>query len=161
MKIRKSNPMDLAAMQRIYDAARRFMAEMGNSSQWQGGYPSNDLLLADMERDVSYVVEHNGYIVGTFAFIPGEDPTYASIEGAWPDNEPYGTIHRIASDGSMHGIADACLEFCLSKRINIRIDTHADNKMMLRWVERAGFARCGIIHIADGTPRIAFQLTKK
>ena len=35
-------------------------------------------------------------------FIIGADPTYEVIEdGAWPDNSPYGTIHRIAGDGQV------------------------------------------------------------
>lgn len=42
---------------------------------------------------------------------------------------------------------------------NIRIDTHADNKTMQHLIEADGFTRCGIIYIADGTPRIAYQWT--
>ena len=42
---------------------------------------------------------------------------------------------------------------------SIRIDTHADNKTMQHLIEADGFTRCGIIYIADGTPRIAYQWT--
>ena len=46
-----------------------------------------------------------------------------------------------------------CLEHCES----LRADTHADNKIMQHLLEKNGFTRCGIIHVADGTPRIAYQ----
>ena len=45
------------------------------------------------------------------------------------------------------------------ERINhIRIDTHEDNKIMQRAIARQGFSRCGIIHLANGSPRIAYAL---
>ena len=37
------------------------------------------------------------------------------------------------------------------------VDTHADNKVMQHLLESEGFTRCGIIHVEDGTPRIAYQ----
>ncbi len=158
IRIRHSKVNDLPRMAEIYAMARRFMARNGNATQWGSGYPSSELLLADIERGVSYIIEVEGKAVATFAFIQGDDPTYARIEGEWPDNAPYGTIHRLASDGSVRGTADACLAFCRSICSNIRIDTHADNLPMLRWIEKSGFRFCGIIHVSDGTPRRAFQL---
>ena len=40
---------------------------------------------------------------------------------------------------------------------SLRADTHADNKVMQHLLESEGFTRCGIIHVEDGTPRIAYQ----
>ena len=39
----------------------------------------------------------------------------------------------------------------------VRADTHADNKIMQHLLEENGFTKCGIIHVEDGTPRIAYQ----
>jgi RimJ/RimL family protein N-acetyltransferase len=50
-----------------------------------------------------------------------------------------------------------CLNYCLTKINNIRVDTHTNNIPMQRAVGRAGFKRCGIICVADGSPRIAYQ----
>ena len=47
----------------------------------------------------------------------------------------------------------------LSKCPNLRIDTHQDNKVMQHVVEKHGFTRRGIIYIADGSPRIAYERT--
>ena len=91
------------------------------------------------------------------AFILGEDPTYARIyDGAWNHSSPYGTIHRIAGDGS-GGILHACISHCENVIGHLRIDTHHDNVVMQNAVRKEGFRECGIIYIADGMPRIAYD----
>lgn len=156
--VRRGSVEDLARMLEIYDTARTFMRKSGNDSQWVNGYPAVSLLQDDISAGVSYVIEADDRIVGTFAFIVGDDSTYSEIDGEWLNDAPYGTIHRIASDGSIRGIADACLKYCTSVINNIRIDTHKDNRPMLGWIRKAGFSYCGVIHVSDGTPREAFQL---
>ena len=37
------------------------------------------------------------------------------------------------------------------------MEVHADNKIMQHLLEENGFTKCGIIHVEDGTPRIAYQ----
>ena len=84
----------------IFSYARKQMAENGNPSQWKDSRPSMDLVKKDIENGNSYVMEEDGRIIGTFAFIVGIEPTYLEIEGQWLDDAPYATIHRIASDAS-------------------------------------------------------------
>ena len=156
--IEQAKPEDLASILRIYARARAFMAESGNPTQWKDGYPDRELLAQDIRKEKLYVVKNGDRICGVFFFHIGEDPTYGYMEnGAWRSNDPYGTIHRIASDGS-GGIFPACLEFCRSKIGHIRIDTHHDNKPMQHVVEKHGFSRRGIIYVQDGSPRIAYDL---
>lgn len=38
-------------------------------------------------------------------------------------------------------------------------DTHQDNKITRHLIEKNGFAKCGIIYVADGSPRIAYEKT--
>ncbi len=158
MEIRKTTINDLQRVMEIFSIARDFMKKSGNPSQWNDNYPAVELICSDIQEGISYVVLHNDRIVGSFVFIVGADPTYTEIDGKWLNDEPYGTIHRIASDGSTKGIADECLKFCKTITRNIRIDTHENNSVMLNWIIRAGFEKCGIIHVTDGTPRYAFQL---
>ena len=100
-------------------------------------------------------------IAGVFAFILGEDPTYQEIrQGAWHSDQPYGAVHRVASDGSTHGLTKACFDFCTKIIDYIRIDTHENNKPMQGALQKYGFRECGIIHTDDGTPRIAFDYLK-
>lgn len=86
------------------------------------------------------------------------DPTYDVIEdGAWLSNDLYGTIHRVASDGSVRGVLDKADSFCEAKIKHLRIDTHENNKIMQYLIEKNGFKKCGRIYADDGTPRIAYE----
>lgn len=158
MEIRKSTLEDLSRLMEIFNAARDYMRKSGNATQWNNGYPSEEIIRSDIQKGISYVITSDNRIVGTFVFVIGADPAYSIIEGRWLNDNPYGTIHRIASDGTARGIADKCLSYCKNIMDNIRIDTHKDNSAMLKWITRSKFKYCGIIHISDGTPRYAFQL---
>lgn len=156
--IRQAAAEDMDSILCIYARARDFMTASGNPTQWKDGYPGRELLTEDIRKGELYVVENKERICGVFFFHIGEDPTYGYMEnGTWRSNDPYGTIHRIASDGS-GGIFPVCLEFCRSKIHHIRIDTHHDNKPMQHVVEKHGFSRRGIIYVQDGSPRIAYDL---
>lgn len=160
--VRDTRTEDIDRVLEIFDRARAFMVSQGNLSQWQNGYPSASQIEKDISIGCSHVITTtDGRIVGTFYFYLGEDPTYDTIDGEWPDNNLYGTIHRIASDGTMHGIADTALEYCLEQIADIRVDTHADNRPMQNWATSRGFVYCGIIRIADGSPRLAYQLKRR
>ena len=159
MTIRPSTYADIDALMAIFAYARAQMAADGNPTQWGDGYPSHEQLMSDIQRGVSYVVEHNNHPCATFVFIIGEDPTYAYIEdGNWLDDTlPYGTIHRIASNGQERGIFLFVLNWCSAQCGNIRIDTHQDNARMIHLIEQANFTHCGIIYTRDNSPRIAYQ----
>ena len=161
MKIRSAEYKDLEDMMRVYGHARRFMAETGNPTQWGTQYPRRELLEQDIVRGVSYVCEDGQGIQGVFAFILGDDPTYAVIEnGKWINEEPYGTIHRIASAGAVKGVCAVSFDWCFNKCGNLRIDTHEDNKVMQHVIEKNGFLKCGRIYVEDGSARIAYQRAK-
>lgn len=159
--VRPTVAEDLERVMEIYAFARERMAANGNPNQWINGYPAVADILKDISSGVSYVIEIDGIIAGVFTYIIGNDPTYDIIDGEWLNNDPYGTIHRIASAPGFRGIADICLDFCKSKGVDIRIDTHADNAPMLGWITSRGFSYCGIIYCHNGTPRKAFQLESK
>ena len=56
---------------------------------------------------------------------------------------------------------EKCKAFALSHVSELRADTHEDNKIMQAVLERNGFEKCGIIYIEDGSPRIAYQFSRK
>ena len=159
MTIRHTTYADIDALMAIFADARAQMIADGNPKQWGDGYPSRKQIESDIQRGVSYVIEHNGHPCATFVFIIGEDPTYTYIEdGEWLDDTLlYGTIHRIASNGEQRGIFPIVLHWCTAQCPNIRIDTHQDNKRMIHLIEQAQFVRCGIIYTRDNSPRIAYQ----
>lgn len=155
-RIRKAKMEDFERILEIYAYARGFMGKMGNPTQWGNHYPPIDMLQGDIAAGNLCVVE-DGQIHGVFAFFTEPDPTYSYIEdGAWLDDSPYGTIHRVASDGS-GGVFSAVLDYAQSRNPHVRIDTHRDNKVMQHVLEKNGFRRCGIIYLEDGDPRIAYD----
>ena len=156
MNIREARVEDLDQILDIYTIAKKFMRETGNKNQWNSSYPDRNLLINDIEKHQLYVMEED-MIHAVFAFIVGEDPTYKVIEGAWLEDSTYGTIHRIASDGKVHHIMEKAVNYCVTQCPHLRIDTHEDNKVMQKLILRNGFKKTGIIHIADGSPRIAFE----
>lgn len=158
--IRTARHNDIPVIMAMFDHSRQLMRANGNTEQWVNGYPGQDLISTDIKQGNSFIIEDEGTPVGTFAFILGQDPTYQTIEqGKWIDDETeYGTIHRLACIDGRHGIAHACFEWCRSQAACLRADTHSSNRIMLHILEREGFCRCGIIHVADGSPRIAYEL---
>ncbi len=158
MQIRKTQKTDIDAVMAIYDKARAFMREHGNTTQWPAGTPSRETIETDIAAGGSYVCEQDGRVVATFAFLPGPDSTYAHIEGeGWHGEGAYSVLHRVASDGSAHGVAAAMFAFAQERVRMLRIDTHEDNIPMQGAIAKAGFRPCGIIHISDGSPRVAFD----
>ena len=159
MEIRKTTTNDIAAVMDVFAAAKRYMRAVGNASQWGDDYPTRDIVAYDITCGGSYVLTEGGQIVGTFALIIGEDESYRVIEdGAWRLDMPYGTIHRLASNGKARGVSKACFDFCTAQINYLRADTHADNRPMQQLLEKYGFQRCGIIHGArDGGERIAYD----
>lgn len=159
LTIRRAAETDLPRIMEIFEVARRFMCATGNANQWTDGYPRRELVRAGIAAGHCYVcTAAGGAVVATFCFVPGPDPTYAEIrDGSWPDDGPYCVVHRLASDGSVRGVGRRCIEWCAARCERLRLDTHADNRVMQAVAAQCGFVRCGIIRVANGTPRIAYQ----
>lgn len=186
MHIRKATYNDIPRIMEICDEARSIMRSNGNMTQWTGGYPSEETIRADIDGGVGYVVwdgeedsvghvveeavgdalgtavgvhSHVGKAVGYFALIPDIEKTYIEIEGGqWIDDDaPYCTIHRLGSTKTSRGVARACFEWSWGQCRSLRIDTHEDNGIMRHCIEKFGFAYCGVIHLEDGSPRLAYQ----
>jgi hypothetical protein len=165
LEIRRATGDDLPRLMELYDAARAFMRRSGNHVQWVGGYPSREMVAAGIAAGEQWVCLSGGHIAATFWFAVGPEPTYAEITDGpgWLECDapfetaPYGVVHRLASDGSVSGVGAECLEWCFAQCGNIRVDTHACNTVMQNLLTRLGYTRRGVIRIADGTPRDAFQ----
>ena len=163
LTIRKTETGDIDRVVELYEGAKVRMHSGGNPTQWAQGTPNRGTLERDMQNGNSYVVcREDGEVAGTFAYIIGADPGYVRIEGAWLNEEEYGTLHRVASDGVTKGITRAAVEYCLKRLNNLRIDTHRNNLPMRAAVAALGFSYCGIIHLNNGEAddaRMAFQKT--
>ena len=163
--IRHAQLSDVPEIVRLFEAARGIMHQNGNYSQWNAAYPGETEALKDIQNGTNYVMEDPGIagkLYGVFTLIRDPEPTYTIIrEVHWLDTTPYGTIHRIASDGTHQGVFQELMTFCKSEWRHLRIDTHQDNAIMLHLIQKEGFTYCGIIKVGDGTDRLAFEWVKE
>ena len=157
--IREASEKDTGAILEVMDSARMIMRSSGNLHQWSDNYPSAETIDADRARGGAIVIEDDGTIVAYFAFLPSPEPTYDVIDGGkWLDDTlPYHVIHRIASLPEAHGVFKDMLDWCSARESNIRIDTHRDNRIMQHLILKHGFTYCGIIYLASGDERLAYQ----
>lgn len=156
-KIRKSTIADFDGIKDILLCGKKFLKEIG-SPQWQDIEAIQEKAKKDIKDGFSYVVEKDDELVGTVALVEGIEPTYDRIyDGHWLNDDPYVTIHRVASNGKTSGIMNAVLKYAECRYDNIRIDTHEKNVVMRHILEKNGYTYCGQIIVADGTYRVAYQ----
>ncbi|MDO4869755.1 MAG: N-acetyltransferase [Bacillota bacterium] len=162
LEVRKSRPEDFGQIMDIYRSAQEFMIASGNPDQWGHFYPTEEMVREDIRTGIGYVICDGEAICGACALCEGAEPTYQQIyEGGWLNDEPYITIHRIAGKEGCHGIVAAASDYCKSIYDNVRIDTHHNNLVMQRQIEKNGFVNCGVIYVEDGSARVAYHWVRE
>lgn len=145
----------------IYESARQYMLQNG-FEQWRAGYPSVEDVKNDINNGVCHILTDGDTIYGAFTMMCWDDPTYAVIEdGHWLDDSEYIAIHRVASNGKKRGVFKEIIDYAKKKSNHLRIDTHKENKNMQRLITQNGFEYCGIIHLLNGDPRLAYEYIQK
>lgn len=137
-------------------------------NQWQGKDPTEETIMEDILEGHTFIFKDDGNIVGTAVLAEGKDPTYAAIDGAWRTDGEYLTIHRsvvtekYAGKGMGRRMMNRIKLYAASRNVDsIRVDTHEDNQVMRRLIESSGFSYCGVITVADGTERAAYEWSLK
>lgn len=167
IEIRKTKECDLVRLIPIFDEARATIAALG-IDQWQNGYPNREVILADIKKTRSYCVLVDGEICATFALIKNGEPTYNEIfDGEWltgNGRESYFAIHRVAISVKCRGkgLSTAIINYCTEEakkasKKSIRIDTHKENIVMRKMLEKHGFIHCGTIYLESGDERVAYE----
>jgi len=161
MPIRLATEKDIPAMREVFDYGREVQLKTDNPRQWEEGYPRETLMVEDIEKEAAYVcLNDDDEMLAVFSVFTEPDPTYYDIDGEWLNDDPYVTIHRIATSGQVKGIGQYCIQWVQGKYDNVRIDTHDDNEPMKHVLKKLGFKYCGIIYLANGNPRNAYQYTR-
>ena len=155
MNIRLATALDADRIFEIYEYARAYMKAQGNPYQWGDNRPEKSLTKDDIKNQRCYVMEDEGHIFACFVFTIEFEKEYEAI---CPSKVEYGVIHRVASDGSKRGIVERIVDFAKGKVNLLRIDTHEDNKIMQKVIERQNFKRLGIIYLEDKSARILYEL---
>lgn len=164
MILRKGREGDRKAVLSLYEDASAFLKKLG-IPQWQDGYPGEESFLEDLRSGTLWVWEgEGGKILGTASLCSGVEPTYLSIDGRWLTEGDYATIHRSTLSRGYRGrglgkrIFSDLEELARSKNIpSLRVDTHEKNERMNRLIQRSGYTLCGVVTMADGSPRLAYE----
>ncbi len=164
MELRPGRKEDVPAIAKLYDLARAALRDAG-VPQWQDGYPNGDDALRDIEAGHGYVLTENGEVAAFACLAFGVEPTYNVIEdGGWKGQGEYGFLHRVAVDPVLRGRGAAGLFFDELKRQArergvgiIRGDTHRLNLPMQRVMAKNGLELRGVIHVEDGSERLAYE----
>lgn len=161
--IRKAKREDATELFGIYEIAKGYMRKTGNPNQWGSQYPPREEFMKEIDDGVIYVLERENpkegqkVLYGVFELLDMPDPTYAYIEGSWKSDTPYGTIHRVASDGSEKGVFSTIVTYARERHNHLRIDTHEQNLTMQHVIRKHGFEYCGTIYLANGDARRAYE----
>lgn len=157
MFVRAAKTEDIERIMEIYAIAKQYMDASGNTTQWKPGYPGRAVIEEDIEKGWAYVCVEKEVIHGVFECFFGGDSTYRVIDGAWLNDKPYITVHRVAGSGEVKGVFETMLSYVKDRSDNVRMDTHENNTTMQHLFEKHGFKKCGTIWLADGSPRWAYH----
>jgi GNAT superfamily N-acetyltransferase len=162
--IRRANNRDIEAIMGIISDAQAALRELG-IDQWQGGYPTAEIIERDIESNAGYVYVEDNIVVGYAAIVLTGEIAYKQIdEHVWGTREDYVVVHRlcVGKDFTRKGIALSLMRKAKELAIEagysgFRIDTHRGNVRMLSMMDRLGFEYRGIIHYDSGE-RLAYDL---
>ncbi len=171
MIFRKTTIADIDRLVSIFDGARETMHAQG-IDQWTDGYPARADIENDIADGVSYVLcDDDNVPLATCAVLLAGEPTYTVIEnGQWltestdDENASYVAVHRVATDKTIRGkgmasrmLTEATLIGKRAGKTALRIDTHKDNRPMQGMLARNGLSHCGVITLASGALRNAYE----
>ena len=161
--IRRTELADIASVMEVIADAQRRLRDSG-VDQWQDGYPTAEIIAADVAQAESYVYTIDNKIVATAVISFAGEITYTEIDGRWMDDSPYVVIHRLAvragyeRQGLAAKLFDFAHTFAVERGItSARVDTHRDNRAMQSLLAGQGYKLCGEITLQSGAKRIAYQ----
>ena len=163
--IRRATHSDLEAIMTIVHSAQLYLAELG-IDQWQDGYPEREVIVADIDAGVGFVVcDKSNHPQGYAAIVLSGESAYRQIsQSAWHTSEPYVVVHRIciSGDSRRRGLAMQLMSFAANIALQngveaMRIDTHEGNTRMLAMLDKLGFEYCGKIVYEQSGERVAYD----
>lgn len=133
------------------------------SNQWQDGYPNQEVVQKDIEKEKGFVLLEGETIIGYCAVLINDEPEYDNIEGKWLTNNDFVVFHRVAISTKYlgKGLAKMMIkhieDFALNNNIySIKADTNFDNIPMMKLFEKLGYTFCGEVYFR-GSPRKAYE----
>lgn len=154
---------DIDEVMEVIEDARALLKEEGNG-QWQFGYPDRSDLLKDIENKQLYALKDKDRIVAVCALTGYEEDYMHFYEGWWKTDQDYMVMHRVAVRASHRGkgygklLFDVFEEVAKEKGIHsLRIDTHANNSLLIHLFEIKGFEYCGKAILTPNKDRVMYE----
>lgn len=131
--------------------------------QWQGEYVPT---IKDVDEHFGidlYVLDVNGEVVSTACLVEGIDLDYENIEGKWHTKIPYISIHKVATSNKYkkQGYGKIMMQeiekLARNRKLDLRIDTHEDNKKMIKFIKSCGYSYCGVVILEGKLKRFAYD----
>lgn len=141
LQLRTATLADLDMLDPIFDSARQYMANEGNTGQWVEGRPNAQCVRADIEKGLGRVVTSNEQVVGFFV-LGDDEQAYEQIADNWSSRSPYIVVHRLAAYPN-YGVGSFVFQYLQEKYPHIRIDTYRNNKTMLHLMSKFNFKYVG------------------
>ncbi|MEB3025482.1 MULTISPECIES: GNAT family N-acetyltransferase [unclassified Parvimonas] len=162
LTFRMANESDRESILEIYlDGVEALKAD--GVDQWQGKYiPSFKDIDEHLGIDL-YVLEYHRRIVSTVCLVEGIDKDYEKINGKWNTSIPYISIHKVATSNEYkkQSFAKKMMNyvenFAKRKKMDLRIDTHKDNKKMRNFILSCGYKYTGEVVLQGELERLAYD----
>lgn len=162
LTFRMANESDRESILEIYLEGAESLKNDG-VDQWQGQYvPSFKDIDEHLEIDL-YVLEYHKRVVSTACLVEGIDEDYENIDGKWNTSIPYISIHKVATSNKYkkQSFAKKMMSyienFAKRKRMDLRIDTHKDNKKMRNFIMSCGYKYTGEVILQGDLERLAYD----
>lgn len=162
LTFRMANELDRESILEIYLEGAEALKTDG-VDQWQGQYiPSFKDIDEHLGIDL-YVLEYHRKIVSTVCLVEGIDEDYESIKGKWNTSIPYISIHKVATSNKYkkQSFAKKMMSYIENlakrKRMDLRIDTHKDNKKMRNFIISCGYKYTGEVVLQGELERLAYD----
>lgn len=110
-----------------------------------------------------YVLEYHKRIVSTACLVEGIDEDYENINGKWNTSIPYISIHKVATSNEYkkqsfgRKMMSYIENLAKRKRMDLRIDTHKDNKKMRNFIISCGYKYTGEVVLQGELERLAYD----
>lgn len=162
LTFRMANESDRESILEIYLEGAEALKNDG-VDQWQGQYvPSFKDIDEHLGIDL-YVLEYHRKIVSTVCLVEGIDEDYENIKGKWNTSIPYISIHKVATSNKYkkQSFAKKMMSYIENlakrKRMDLRIDTHKDNKKMRNFIISCGYKYAGKVVLQGELERLAYD----
>ncbi|WP_313961625.1 GNAT family N-acetyltransferase [uncultured Parvimonas sp.] len=162
LTFRMANESDRESILEIYLEGAEALKNDG-VDQWQGQYvPSFKDIDEHLGIDL-YVLEYHRKIVSTVCLVEGIDEDYENINGKWNTSIPYISIHKVATSNKYkkQSFAKKMMSYIENlakrKRMDLRIDTHKDNKKMRNFIISCGYKYTGEVVLQGELERLAYD----